>query len=93
MKPDNGVETSTSVPLICGEYVFEIYQDTSDLALTSAWITIAETTNTPNLYDFTVDTTVDANLLTSQATQDYTVYIKAYLKDYTNVVTYTSKVV
>lgn len=93
VRPSNSVETSTSVPLICGEYVFEVYQDSSDTALTSAWITMAGKANTPGTYTFDVDTTVDATLLTSQATQDYTVYIKAYLSDYTDRVTYTSKIV
>lgn len=42
VRPINTVEASTGVGLICGPYVFEVYQDVSDTALSSAWITIAE---------------------------------------------------
>ena len=93
MRPTNAVESSTSVPLICGDYAFEVYQDSSDTALTSAWITINPKTSTPGTYTFDVDTTVDSTLITTQAEQDYTVYIKSYLVDYTDVKTYTSKAV
>ena len=67
-RPVNGVESSTGLPLVCGVYVFEVYQDTSDTALSSQWVTVAEKANQPGLYDFSVDTTVDSNLLTSQST-------------------------
>lgn len=79
--------------LICGEYEFEVYQDSSDTALSSAWITISGKANTPGTYTFDVDTTVDNTLLTTQAEADYTVYVKSYLVDYTDVKTYTSKAV
>jgi len=45
------------VPLICGDYTFEVYQDSSDTALTSAWITLNPKANTPGTYTFDVDTT------------------------------------
>ena len=93
VRPVNGVETSTGVPLICGAYAFEVYQDTSDTALSSAWVLTADKANTPGTLTLNADTTVDSNLLTTQATQDYTVYIKSYLVDYTDVKTYTSKVI
>ena len=40
-----------------------------------------------------MDTTVDGTLVTTQAQQDFTVHVKAYLVDYTDVKTYTSKVI
>ena len=61
--------------------------------MTSAWVLTADKANTPGTYTLDVDTTVDNNLLTTQATQDYTVYIKSYLVDYTDVKTYTSKTI
>ena len=79
--------------LICGEYAFEVYQDSSDTALSAAWVTISPHSTTPATYTFDVDTTLDTTLITTQAEQDYTVYVKAYLVDYTNIVTYTSKIV
>ena len=93
IRPVNAVELSTSVALICGEYVFEVYSDTSDSALSAAWISVSPHASTPGSYTFDVDSTVDNTLLTTQATQDFTVHVKAYLQDYTSVVTYTSKVV
>ena len=65
VRPVNGVETSTGVPLICGAYAFLIYQDTSDTALSSAWVSTADKANTPGTLTLNVDTTVDATLLTT----------------------------
>lgn len=93
VRPSNSVETSTSVRLICGEYAFEVYQDSSDTALTSAWVTITKKANSPDTYNFNVDTTVDGTLLTTQTEVDKTVYVKSYLVDYTDIKTYTSKAI
>ena len=87
----NGVETSTGVALICGDYAFEVYADTADAALTSAWVTISPHPTTPATYTFDVDTTVDNTLITTQTESDFTVYVKAYLVDYADVKTYTQK--
>lgn len=67
MRPENTVEVSTGLALICGTYKFEVFQDTSDTALSSAWAVVRET-STIGQYDLFVDTTVDASLITSQAT-------------------------
>lgn len=93
VRSTNGVETSTGVALICGDYAFEVYQDTSDTALSAAWVTISPHSTTPGTYTFDVDTTLDTTLITTQSSQDYTVYVKAYLVDYTDIVTYTAKIV
>ncbi|MFN9941987.1 MAG: hypothetical protein ACK56I_21175, partial [bacterium] len=81
------------VPLVCGAYAFEIYQDTSDTALTSNWVYIQASATIQGSYNFKVDTQVSTTLLTTQTQVDYTVYVKAYLVDYPSIKTYTSKIV
>lgn len=93
VRPINGIESSTNVPLVCGAYAFEVYQDSSDTALTTKWVYIQASATTLGSYDFKVDTRVDATLLTTQAQVDYTVYVKSYLVDYPTIKTYTSKIV
>lgn len=92
-RPVNGVETSTKRALICGAYAFEVYQDTSDTALSVNWIKIAEKSGSPGQYLFTADTSVSLTLLTNVSPRSYTVQIKAYLVDYPVVKTYTTKTV
>ena len=89
-RPVNPIETSTGVSLICGRYVFEVYQDSSDTALSSAWVYIQEKSSSPGTYEFWADTTVDTSLITTQSSQTYTIYVKSYLEDYTDVKTYTT---
>jgi hypothetical protein len=91
VRPVNAIETSTGVPLVCGRYSFAVYTDTSDTALSAAWLVVAEKAGSPGTYVMTADTTVDITLLTTTATQTYNVQIKAWLDDYTYIKTYTAK--
>jgi hypothetical protein len=88
-KPSNQVEVDTGIPLICGETNYGIFADTSDTALQSVWATIAET-NIYDQYSFDVDTTVDITLIAQGVAETVkTVYVKATLADYPNIVKYT----
>ena len=93
MRPVNSVETDTGLSLICGAYAFEVYQDVSDTALSSAWLTIAEKPNSPGTYVMTADTTVDNTLLTNVSPASYNVQIKSYLVSYPTRKTYTAKTI
>lgn len=86
-RPSNDVETLRTIPLLCGDTSYEVFADTSDTALQSAFAFV-ESTNTVDLFKITVDTTVDLTLIGNEASVTKSLYIKTTLDDYPNVVKY-----
>ena len=70
--PTNSVMDTHSDPaLLCGSTSYELFSDTSDSALTSAWAVLSGPVS--GVYTITIDTTVDLTLIADEASVTHTV--------------------
>ena len=87
--PTNSVMDSKNDPaLLCGTTSFAIFENTSDLALSSSgWAVLSGPVN--GVYTITIDTTRDLTLIGDEASVSHPIQVKAKLDSYTTRVTYT----
>ena len=87
--PTNSVMDSKNDPaLLCGTTSFAIFENTSDLALSSSgWAKLSGPVN--GVYTITIDTTKDLTLIAAEASVSHPIQVKAILDSYPARTTYT----
>ena len=74
-RPNNGVEDTTEIPLVCGDTVYEVVADATGTPLSSAWAYTQADVSVADLFQLVVDTTVDLTLIGTETEVTKTVYV------------------
>ena len=74
--------------LLCGATTFALYADTSDTALSSAWVVLTGPASNGE-YTITIDTTVDLTLIDNEASVTHNIQVKSTLSEYTSRTNYS----
>lgn len=84
-RPQNGVEASTGIPLVCGATSYALFSSTSEASPTFPEALLIKESSTPGTYQFTFDSSVSLDLIDHESSKNHVYQLRARLDSYPNV--------